>query len=73
MPRYFFTVGCSEREVVRDPRGTLLPNIEAARLRAQRKIQRLRAQSGYDDPTLIMRVEDEAHRTVLFLPITPCD
>lgn len=73
MPRYFFTVGCSEREVLADPRGTILPNIEAARLRAQRKIQKLHGQSRYDDPTLFMQVRDEARRTVLFLPLTPSD
>jgi hypothetical protein len=72
VPRYFFTVGYSEREVLADPRGALLPNIEAARLRAQRKIQKLREQSGYDDPALIMQVKDETERTVLFLPLTPC-
>lgn len=73
VPRYFFTVGHSEREVLADPRGTILPNIEAARLRALRKIQKLHGQSGYEDPALIMQVKDETHRTVLFLPLTPCD
>jgi hypothetical protein len=73
VPRYFFTVGRSEREILLDPRGTLLPSIDAARLQAQRKIQKLRGQSGYDDPALIMQVKDETHRTILFLPFIPSD
>jgi hypothetical protein len=73
VPRFFFTVGGLEREILPDPRGTLLPNIEAARLRAQHKIQKLRGQSGYDDPALIMQVKDESHRTILFLPFIPSD
>jgi hypothetical protein len=73
VPRYFFTVCCSEREVLADPRGTILPNIEAARLRAQRKIRMLREKNNYDDPALIMQVRDDTHRTILFLPLTPCD
>lgn len=73
VPRYFFTVGSSDREVLTDPRGTILPNIEAARLRAQHKIRKLHGQSGYDDPAIFMEVKDEDRRTVLFLPFTPCD
>lgn len=73
MPRYFFTVGGPEGEVLADPRGTVLPNLEAVRLRAQAKIEKLRQQGGYDDPALIMNVRDEARRIVLFLPFTPGD
>lgn len=73
VPRYFFTVGSPEREVLADPRGTVLPGIEAALVRAEQRIQDLRGRSGFDDPALSMRVEDEAHHTVLFLPLNPCD
>lgn len=71
--RYFFTVGNSEREILADPHGILLPNIEAARLRALLKIRELHGRSGYDDPALVMKVTDETHHTVLFFPLTPCD
>ena len=53
--------------------GTLLPDLWAARRHAERIIKKLRRKNGYDDPALIMRVKDEAHRTVLFLPIIPSD
>jgi hypothetical protein len=69
--RYFFTVRDSEGDILADPEGTLLPDLQAARLHAERIIKRVRRESGYDDPSLIMQVEDEAHRTVLFLRSCP--
>jgi hypothetical protein len=71
--RYFFTVGGLHGDILADPEGTLLPDLRAARLHAERIIKKLRRKNGYDDPALIMRVKDEAHRTVLFLPIIPSD
>ena len=48
-----------------------LPDFAAALSNAERKIRELRKESGYDDPTLMMIVKDEAGRTVLSLPFFP--
>jgi hypothetical protein len=48
-----------------------LPDLAAALSNAERKIGELRKQSGYDDPTLMMIVKDEAGQTVLSLPFFP--
>jgi hypothetical protein len=48
-----------------------LPNLTVALSDAERKIQELRKESGYDDPTLMMIVKDEAGQTVLSLPFFP--
>jgi hypothetical protein len=71
--RYFFTVRGSEGDILVDPEGTLLPDLRAACLHAERIIKRVRREGGYEDPSLIMQVKDEAHRTVLFLPLIPSD
>ena len=71
MPRYFFTIRGRDR-VKDDPHGTNLQDIAAALSNAERKIQELRKESGYNnDPTLMMIVKDEAGRTVLSLPFFP--
>ena len=68
MPRYFFTIRGRNR--VKDDRdGTNLPDIAAALSNAEHKIRELRTKSGYDDPTLMMIVKDEAGQTVLSLPL----
>ena len=54
-----------------DPTGMNLPNLAVALSDAERKIQELRKESGYDDPTLMMIVKDEAGQTVLSLPFFP--
>jgi hypothetical protein len=48
-----------------------LPDFAAALSDAERKIRELRNESGYDDPTLMMIVKDEAGQTVLSLPFFP--
>jgi hypothetical protein len=48
-----------------------LPDFAAALSNADRKIRELRKESGYDDPTLMMIVKDEAGQTVLSLPFFP--
>jgi hypothetical protein len=48
-----------------------LPDVAAALSNAERKIQELRTQSGYDDLSLMMIVKDEAGQTVLSLPFFP--
>ena len=70
MPRYFFTIRGRDR-VKDDPRGTNLPDVAAALSNAERKIRELRKESGYNDPTLMMIVKDEAGQTVLSLPFFP--
>jgi hypothetical protein len=45
-----------------------LPDFVAALSNAERKIREQRKESGYDDPTLMMIVKDEAGQTVLSLP-----
>jgi len=45
-----------------------LPDFAAALSNAERKIRELRKESGYNDPTLMMIVKDEAGQTVLSLP-----
>jgi hypothetical protein len=71
VPRYFFTIRGRDR-VTDDPHGTNLQDIAAALSNAERKIQELRKESGYNnDPTLMMIVKDEAGRTVLSLPFFP--
>jgi Domain of unknown function (DUF6894) len=71
--RYFFTIRGSEGDILADPKGTFLPDLRAARLHAERIIKKVRGQGDFDDPALIMQVKDEAHRTVLFLPLIPSD
>jgi hypothetical protein len=70
VPRYFFTIRGRDR-VKDDPRGTNLPDFTPALSNAERKIRELRKESGYNDPTLMMIVKDEAGRTVLSLPFFP--
>ena len=58
MPRYFFTIR-GEGRVKDDPRGTrhfLVPDAKSGS----------RKKSGYNDPTLMMIVKDEAGQTVCY-------
>jgi hypothetical protein len=48
-----------------------MPDVAAALSNAERKIGELRKESGYNDPTLMMIVKDEAGHTVLSLPFFP--
>ena len=71
MPRYFFTIRGRDR-VKDDRHGTNLPDIAVALSNAERKIRKLRKESGYNnDPALMMIVKDEAGHTVLSLPFFP--
>ena len=70
VPRYFFTIRGRDR-FKDDPHGTNLPDVAAALSNAERKIRELRKESGYNDPTLMMIVKDEAGQTVLSLPFFP--
>jgi hypothetical protein len=58
MPRYFFTIHKQ-------------PDVAAALSHAEYTIRELRKKIGYNDPALMMFVEDEARQTVLSLPFFP--
>jgi hypothetical protein len=70
MPRYFFTIH-GRAKVEDDPLGTHLPDVAAALSYAEYTIQQLRKKNSYDDPTLMMIVEDQTRETVLSLPFFP--
>ena len=70
MPRYFFTIRGRGR-VKDDRNGTNLPDLAAALSNAERKIQELKKETGYNNPTSMMIVKDEAGQTVLSLPFSP--
>ena len=68
MSLYFFTIRDSERRVRDDPDGTNLPNAAAALLCAEHKISELRHEFGYNNPQLIMIVQDQHRHSVWSLP-----
>jgi hypothetical protein len=70
VPRYFFTIRERDR-IIDDHYGTNLPDVAAALSNAEHKIRELRKESGYNDPTLMMIVKDEAGQTLLSLPLFP--
>jgi hypothetical protein len=70
MPRYFFAIH-GRAQVEDDPVGKYLPDVAAALSYAERTIQELRKKSGYNDPALMMIVEDQTRQTVLSLPFFP--
>jgi hypothetical protein len=71
VPRYFFKIQVSDGEFEDDPQGTNLPNTAAALSYAERAINELRSENGFNDPGLMVIVEDDARRTVLSLPFLP--
>jgi len=70
MPRYFFAIH-GRAQVEDDPAGTYLPDVAAALSYAEYTIREQRKKSGYNDPTLMMIIMDEARQTVLSLPFFP--
>jgi hypothetical protein len=68
--RYFFTIRGQDR-VEDDPDGRYLPDVAAALSYAECTIRELRKKSGFNDPTLMMVVQDLAGQTVLSLPFFP--
>ena len=68
---YFFTIRDLDGRVRDDPRGTDLPNVAEALSYAEHKISDLRHELGYDNPRLIMIVEDEDRHSVWSLPFLP--
>jgi hypothetical protein len=70
VPQYFFKIRMSDGDFDDDPHGTNLPSLDAALSYAERTIKELQRECGFDDPGLLMIVEDEAHRPVLSLPFS---
>ena len=71
MSQYFFTIRDLDRRVKDDARGTNLPNARDALFYAERKISELRHELGYDNPRLVMIVQDEGGHSVWSLPFRP--
>ena len=71
MSLYFFTIQDSHRRVKDDPHGTDLPNAMDALSCAEHKISDLRHEFGYDNPQLIMMVQDKDRHSVWSLPFLP--
>jgi hypothetical protein len=70
---YFFTIRDLDRSVKDDPHGTDLPNVADALSYAEHKISDLRHELDYDNPRLIMIVEDEDRHSVWSLPFLPAN
>ena len=71
MPRYFFAIRGTDREV-EDPQGTILPNDTAALAHAELAITQLREKTeGYDDPGMIMFVRNNVHELIWLIPFLP--
>jgi hypothetical protein len=68
---YFFTIRDLDGRVKDDPHGTDLPNVADALSYAEHKISDLRHELGYDNPQLIMIVEDADRHSVWSLPFLP--
>jgi len=68
--QYFFTTRGLER-VEDDPDGTYLPDTAAALTYAEYTIRELRKKDGWNDPALMMFVQDQARQTILYLPFFP--
>ena len=71
VPRYFFAVRWPDGRKQDDPHGTFLPNEAAALSYAERAIESLRKEHGYDDPGLMMLVRNERQQTALWIPFLP--
>ena len=70
MPRYFFAIRWPGGRKD-DLDGTFLPNEAAALSYAERTIESLRKEKGYDDPGLMMLVRNERQQIVLSIPFLP--
>ena len=71
VPRYFFAIRWPDGKTQDDPNGAFLPNEAAALSYAERTIENLRKENGYDDPGLMMLVRNERQQTVLSIPFLP--
>ena len=71
MPRYFFARWWPDGRKQDDPDGTILPNEAAALSYAERIVESLRKESGYNNPGLMMFVRNERQQIVLSIPFLP--
>jgi hypothetical protein len=71
VPRYFLGIRWPDGRKQDDPNGTYLPNEAAAFSYAERTIERLRKENGYEDPGLMMFVRNESQEIVLSIPFLP--
>jgi hypothetical protein len=69
--QYFFAIRDFEKSVRNDPRGTNLPNATEALSYAEQTISELRHEFDYDNPRLMMIVQDEARHFIWSLPFLP--
>jgi Domain of unknown function (DUF6894) len=70
MERYFFTI--RGRDPIGDDREVrYLPDVASALSYAEHSIRELRKKSECIDLTQTMVVQDQARRTILFLPFSP--
>jgi hypothetical protein len=67
MPRYFFSIRSTDSED-HDEDGIELPNDAAALDYACRIVRELKANGGYDDPRMVVQVQNERQQTVLSIP-----
>jgi hypothetical protein len=71
MPCYFFAIRWPSGRSEDLPNGAFLQNEASALSYAERTIESLRKESGYDDPGLMMLVRNEKQRIVLSIPFLP--
>jgi hypothetical protein len=71
MSLYFFTICELDRTVKEDLHGMSLPNAADALSYARHTIDELRCEVGYDNPRLIMIVQDNSQHTIWSLPFLP--
>jgi hypothetical protein len=71
VPLYFFAIRWPDGRTQNDPNGAFLPNEAAALSRAERTIESLRKENGYDDPALMMLVRNEKQQIVWSIPFLP--
>jgi hypothetical protein len=71
VPRYFFAIRWLDGRTQNDPNGAFLPNEAAALSRAERTIESLRKENGYDDPALMMLVRNEKQQIVWSISFLP--
>ena len=71
VPRYFFAIRWPDGRKQDDPDGTILPNEAAALSYAERTIENLRNENGYNDLELMMLVRNERRQIVLSIPFLP--
>jgi hypothetical protein len=70
MTRYFFAIRGTDQEED-NPRGTILSNDAEAFSYAERTIAQLKKKNGYDDPGMIMIVQNAMREMIWSIPFLP--